>query len=55
LLGSAGKTSTKEFLARLLGGTAGGVLSTEANLNNHLGVPLTLTRLDPALHRFARG
>ena len=51
--GSAGKTSTKEFLTLLLGGAASGVLSTEANLNNHLGVPLTLTRLDPATHQFA--
>jgi UDP-N-acetylmuramoyl-tripeptide--D-alanyl-D-alanine ligase len=51
--GSAGKTSTKDLLALLLGGEAGGVLATEGNLNNHLGVPLTLTRLDPAAHRFA--
>ncbi len=51
--GSAGKTSTKNLLALLLGGEAGGVLATEGNLNNHLGVPLTLTRLDPATHRFA--
>ena len=52
--GSAGKTSTKELLALLLGGTGEGrVLATEANLNNHIGVPLTLTRLDPAFHRFA--
>lgn len=50
--GSAGKTSTKNLLARLLGGEAGGVLATEGNLNNHIGVPLTLTRLDPARHRF---
>lgn len=48
--GSAGKTSTKELLARLLGDRA---LATEGNLNNHLGVPLTLTRLDPAHHGFA--
>jgi UDP-N-acetylmuramoyl-tripeptide--D-alanyl-D-alanine ligase len=33
--------------------TASGVLATEGNLNNHLGVPLTLTRIDPASHRFA--
>ena len=51
--GSAGKTSTKDLLALLLGGEAGGVLATEGNLNNHLGVPLTLTRLDPAAHKFA--
>ncbi len=51
--GSAGKTSTKNLLALLLGGEEGGVLSTEGNLNNHLGVPLTLTRLDPDRHRFA--
>jgi UDP-N-acetylmuramoyl-tripeptide--D-alanyl-D-alanine ligase len=31
----------------------GDVLATEGNLNNHLGVPLTLTRIDPAVHRFA--
>ncbi|MEO6568164.1 MAG: UDP-N-acetylmuramoyl-tripeptide--D-alanyl-D-alanine ligase [Opitutaceae bacterium] len=51
--GSAGKTSTKNLLALLLGGDAGGVLATEGNLNNQLGVPLTLTRLDPAKHKFA--
>ncbi len=51
--GSAGKTSTKNLLALLLGDEAGGVLATEGNLNNHLGVPLTLTRLDPSKHTFA--
>ncbi|MFM8618265.1 MAG: UDP-N-acetylmuramoyl-tripeptide--D-alanyl-D-alanine ligase [Opitutaceae bacterium] len=51
--GSAGKTSTKDLLALLLGGAASGVAATEGNLNNHLGVPLTLTRLDPARHRYA--
>ncbi|MEY4938740.1 MAG: hypothetical protein RIQ93_475, partial [Verrucomicrobiota bacterium] len=51
--GSAGKTSTKDLLALLLGGEAGGVLATAGNLNNHLGVPLTLTRLDPTAHHFA--
>lgn len=50
--GSAGKTSTKNLLAALLGGEPT-VLATEGNLNNHLGVPLTLTRLDPAIHRHA--
>ncbi|PTX90792.1 UDP-N-acetylmuramoyl-tripeptide--D-alanyl-D-alanine ligase [Opitutus sp. ER46] len=72
--GSAGKTSTKELLALLLGGSAfgvtatedhsstsgsgaaaftGRVLATQGNLNNHLGVPLTLTRLDSDAHDFA--
>ena len=51
--GSAGKTSTKNLLALLLGGERGGVLATEGNLNNHLGVPLTITRLDPLRHTFA--
>ncbi len=47
--GSVGKTSTKDLLALLLGGSPQ-VLATESNLNNHIGVPLTLTRLDPAIH-----
>lgn len=53
--GSVGKTSTKDLLAVLLGGVGptGSVLATEGNLNNHIGVPLTLTRLDPAVHRAA--
>ena len=51
--GSAGKTSTKDLLALLLGGASCGVVATEGNLNNHIGVPLTLTRMDPAQHRFA--
>jgi UDP-N-acetylmuramoyl-tripeptide--D-alanyl-D-alanine ligase len=51
--GSAGKTTTKEMLALLLGGEAGGVMATEGNLNNHIGVALTLCRLDPTRHRFA--
>ena len=50
--GSAGKTSTKDLLALLLGESPA-VLSTTGNLNNYLGVPLTLTRLDPAIHSSA--
>lgn len=50
--GSAGKTSTKDLLALLLGGPPD-VLATEGNLNNFIGVPLTLTRLDRAAHRAA--
>jgi hypothetical protein len=50
--GSAGKTSTKNLLAELLGGEPR-VLATRGNLNNHLGVPLTLLRLDPQDHAYA--
>jgi len=50
--GSAGKTSTKDLLARLLGEPPA-VLATEGNLNNHIGVPLTLARLDPGQTRIA--
>jgi UDP-N-acetylmuramoyl-tripeptide--D-alanyl-D-alanine ligase len=53
ITGSAGKTSTKELLAVLLGGEAAGVLATEGNLNNQIGVALTLCRLDSVRHRFA--
>jgi UDP-N-acetylmuramoyl-tripeptide--D-alanyl-D-alanine ligase len=49
--GSVGKTSTKDLLALLLGGSPD-VLATEGNLNNHIGVPLTLTRLESS-HRAA--
>ena len=38
--GSAGKTSTKDLLALLLGGEGSGVLATEGNLNNHSGSSL---------------
>jgi UDP-N-acetylmuramoyl-tripeptide--D-alanyl-D-alanine ligase len=48
--GSVGKTSTKELLAALLGAEA---FVTEANLNNLIGVPLMLLRVEPSLHRFA--
>jgi len=43
--GSAGKTTAKEFTAELLR-AKGEVLATRGNLNNHLGVPLTLARLE---------
>jgi len=42
--GSNGKTTTKEMIARVLS-TEYNVLSTEGNLNNHIGVPHTLFRL----------
>lgn len=41
LTGSSGKTSTKEFLAAVLG-EAGKVCATEGNLNNHIGLPLSV-------------
>ena len=49
--GSNGKTTTKEMTAAILS-EAGSCLATRGNLNNHIGVPLTLLRLEPA-HRFA--
>jgi UDP-N-acetylmuramoyl-tripeptide--D-alanyl-D-alanine ligase len=49
--GSNGKTTAKEMTAAILG-AAGECLATRGNLNNHIGVPLTLFRLEP-LHRFA--
>jgi len=49
--GSNGKTTAKEMTAAILG-KAGDCLATRGNLNNHIGVPLTLLRLTPE-HRFA--
>lgn len=51
ITGSAGKTTTKEMLAAILGQTAP-VLATSGNLNNEIGVPLTLFGLNPG-HRYA--
>jgi UDP-N-acetylmuramoyl-tripeptide--D-alanyl-D-alanine ligase len=49
--GSNGKTTVKEMLAGILS-LLGPCLATRGNLNNHLGVPMTLLRLD-ASHRSA--
>ncbi len=52
--GSNGKTTTKEMVAAILRAHAGedAVWKTEGNLNNHLGVPLTLLSLTGA-HKLA--
>ena len=42
--GSCGKTTTKNMLGSILG-TLGETLVTEGNLNNEIGLPLTLLRL----------
>lgn len=46
--GSNGKTTVKEMIAAILNSAFGAehVLSTQGNLNNDIGVPLTLFRLD---------
>ena len=46
LTGSNGKTTTKELIARVLEQKYR-TLSTRGNLNNHIGVPLTLLRIRP--------
>src|SRR5476651_2614194 len=46
MTGSSGKTTVKEMLASILR-TRGTVLATRGNLNNELGVPLTLLELAP--------
>lgn len=47
ITGSNGKTSVKELLASILNQSMN-VLATEGNLNNHIGVPLTLLKLSDA-------
>jgi UDP-N-acetylmuramoyl-tripeptide--D-alanyl-D-alanine ligase len=52
--GSNGKTTVKEMIAAILAASFGEAarLATQGNLNNEIGVPLTLMRLD-ASHRAA--
>jgi UDP-N-acetylmuramoyl-tripeptide--D-alanyl-D-alanine ligase len=51
LTGSSGKTSVKEMTAAILN-QCGNTLYTAGNLNNDIGVPMTLLRLTKA-HQFA--
>jgi len=51
ITGSNGKTTLKEMTAACLS-TLAPTLSTHGNLNNDIGVPLMLTRLEPR-HRYA--
>ena len=51
--GSNGKTTVTQMIASILKAQAGeGALATQGNLNNDIGVPLTVLRLTPA-HRLA--
>lgn len=51
LTGSNGKTTVKEMIAAILA-QEGHVFATRGNLNNHIGVPLTLLSMRPH-HEFA--
>lgn len=46
ITGTNGKTTTKELIASVLG-VKYNILYTQGNLNNHIGVPLTLLKLKP--------
>ncbi|MBI5430236.1 MAG: UDP-N-acetylmuramoyl-tripeptide--D-alanyl-D-alanine ligase [Nitrosomonadales bacterium] len=55
ITGSNGKTTVKEMIASILrvaSGSADAVLATQGNLNNDIGMPLTLLQLHGA-HRYA--
>jgi UDP-N-acetylmuramoyl-tripeptide--D-alanyl-D-alanine ligase len=55
ITGSNGKTTVKEMLASILreaAGSADAVLATQGNLNNDIGMPLTLLQLN-ATHRYS--
>lgn len=51
ITGSSGKTTVKSMLTSILR-ECGEVLATQGNLNNHIGVPLTLLQLN-ARHEYA--
>src|SRR5690606_33924858 len=46
LTGSNGKTTTKELIAKVLS-MKFNTYATRGNLNNHIGVPLTILSVDP--------
>jgi UDP-N-acetylmuramoyl-tripeptide--D-alanyl-D-alanine ligase len=48
LTGSCGKTTVKGMIAAICQ-QQGKTLHTQGNLNNHIGLPLTLLRLDPSI------
>ena len=50
ITGSCGKTTFKEILATLLGPST---FKTPGNFNNHLGIPLSITCIDPKIHSYA--
>ena len=52
ITGSAGKTTSKEMVAAILAAEGAPVLATRGNLNNEIGVPLTLLSIAPE-HHFA--
>lgn len=56
ITGSNGKTTTKNMMAAIMTAACNGdesqVLATQGTLNNHLGLPLTLARLNTN-HRYA--
>jgi len=45
ITGSNGKTTTKELISSVLA-TAKNIVSTQGNLNNHIGVPLTILNIN---------
>ena len=51
ITGSNGKTTSKELAHRVLASTFS-AYATEGNLNNHIGLPLTLLRIKPE-HQYA--